>query len=123
MDMMLEQQAQATIERGSRSFAAAARLFDPETRRDVMLLYTWCRHCDDVTDGQEFGHGRLQTATGEALNRLRADSLAALSSAPASCLPYEALAEVATRHPISPALIEAHIQGFELDVKRWQPET
>jgi 15-cis-phytoene synthase len=122
MDMMLEQHAQATIARGSKSFAAAARLFDPETRRDVMLLYTWCRHCDDVTDGQEFGRGRLQTASLESLERLRADSMAALSSAPSGGLPYRALAEVAARHPLSPALVEAHIRGFELDVEGWQPE-
>jgi phytoene synthase len=120
---MLEQQAQATIDRGSKSFAAAARLFEPGTRRDVMLLYTWCRHCDDVTDGQEFGRGALQTATLEALERLRADSLAALSSAPSSSLPYRALAEVAARHPISPELVDAHIKGFELDVEGWQPDT
>lgn len=118
---MLEQQAQATIDRGSKSFAAAARLFEPAMRRDVMLLYTWCRHCDDVTDGQDFGRGRLQTASAEALERLRADSLAALSSAPSSSLPYRALAEVANRHPISPTLVEAHVRGFELDVEGWRP--
>lgn len=123
MDMMLEQQAQATIDRGSKSFAAAARLFDAETRRDVMLLYTWCRHCDDVTDGQEFGRGRLQTASLEALDRLRTDSMTALSSTPSAALPYQALAEVAARHPINPALVEAHICGFELDVEGWQPDT
>src|SRR6056297_1211748 len=121
MDTMLEQQAQATIDRGSKSFAAAARLFRPAMRRDVMLLYTWCRHCDDLTDGQEFGRGQLQTASAEALERLRADSLAALSSAPSSSLPYRALADVASRHPISPALVEAHVRGFELDVEGWRP--
>ncbi|HMB39232.1 MAG TPA: phytoene/squalene synthase family protein [Wenzhouxiangellaceae bacterium] len=123
MDTMLEQQAQATIDRGSKSFAAAARLFKPETRRDVMLLYTWCRHCDDLTDGQEFGRGRLQTASLESLERLRSDSLAALSNAPSGALPYQALAEVAARHPISPMLVEAHVKGFELDVAGWQPDT
>jgi len=123
MDAMLEQHAQATIDRGSKSFAAATRLFDPSTRRDVTLLYTWCRHCDDLTDGQEFGHGQLKTASMESLERLRADSLAALSGAPTSSIPYRALAEVAARHPISPALVEAHVRGFELDVEGWQPES
>ncbi len=120
---MLEQQAQDTIARGSKSFASAARLFDPATRLDARLLYTWCRHCDDVTDGQEFGRGRLRTASLESLERLRADSLAALGSAPSAALPYKALAAVACRHPISPALVEAHIRGFELDVEGWQPES
>jgi len=120
---MLEQQAQATMDRGSKSFAAATRLFQPAMRRDVLLLYTWCRHCDDVTDGQEFGRGRLRTASLESLERLRADSLAALSNAPSGTVPYRALADVAARHPISPALVEAHLKGFELDVDGWRPDT
>ena len=40
------------IAQGSQSFAAAARLFPPAMRRDVTILYAWCRHCDDVVDGQ-----------------------------------------------------------------------
>jgi phytoene synthase len=27
----------------------------PATRRSVLMLYAWCRHCDDVVDGQELG--------------------------------------------------------------------
>ena len=46
-----------TIQKGSKSFAAAAALFDAETRADAEMLYAWCRHCDDVIDGQELGHG------------------------------------------------------------------
>ncbi|MBS3746852.1 MAG: phytoene/squalene synthase family protein [Wenzhouxiangellaceae bacterium] len=123
MDHALQQQAEAVIARGSKSFAAAARLFDPETRRDVMLLYAWCRHCDDLTDGQQLGRGRLETASAEALQQLRDESLAALGDAPSGAFPYRALAEVARRHPIGPALVEAHIHGFELDVAGWQPKT
>ena len=119
----LDQYAEATIKRGSKSFAAAARLLDPDTRRDAMLLYVWCRHCDDVTDGQQLGQGRLQTASPETLARLRADSLAAAGGAPANEAPYRALAEVCSRHPVSPALIEAHVRGFELDAAGWQPES
>jgi 15-cis-phytoene synthase len=47
----------AAIRTGSKSFALAARLFDPTTRDLVWDLYTWCRHCDDVVDGQVLGHG------------------------------------------------------------------
>ena len=52
--------AEDTIARGSKSFAAAARLFDPETRRSAMMLYAWCRYCDDTIDGQALGHRRLE---------------------------------------------------------------
>ena len=50
--------ARAAIARGSKSFALAARLFDPVTRDRAMLLYAWCRHTDDVIDGQVLGEGR-----------------------------------------------------------------
>jgi len=119
----LDQYAEATIKRGSKSFAAAARLLDPDTRRDARLLYVWCRHCDDMTDGQHYGRGRLQTASPETLARLRADSLAAVAGAPAREAPYQALAEVCSRHPVRPALVEAHVRGFELDAAGWQPQS
>ena len=40
------------IERGSRSFGAAAKLFDTHTRESAYMLYAWCRYCDDQIDGQ-----------------------------------------------------------------------
>ncbi len=40
--------AERSIAVGSKSFATASRLFDPHTRRSAVLLYAWCRHCDDV---------------------------------------------------------------------------
>ena len=43
------------IEKGSQSFAVAADLFAPDTRASAYMLYAWCRHCDDVIDGQEGG--------------------------------------------------------------------
>lgn len=119
----LVRQAQDIIDRASRSFAAATRLFPACTRRDVVLLYTWCRHCDDLTDGQELGRGTIRTASSDTLAQLRADSLAALAGQPSSELPFQALADLSRRHAISRALVEAHIHGFELDVEGWQPKT
>ena len=55
MSEALLEHATVTIAVGSKSFAAAARLFAPEVRRSVLMLYAWCRHCDDVVDGQELG--------------------------------------------------------------------
>ena len=66
--------ADAAIRSGSTSFALASRLFDPATRLRVWQLYAWCRHCDDVTDGQILGHGQKavgdRTARVEELRRI-----------------------------------------------------
>ena len=48
----------AAIRQGSKSFALASRVFPVTTRRLVWDLYAWCRHLDDVTDGQVLGHGQ-----------------------------------------------------------------
>jgi len=119
----LFRQSQDIIDRASASFAAASRLFPADIRRDVTLLYTWCRHCDDMTDGQALGRGKISTASSDTLLKLRADSLTALAGQPSDELPFQALANLSGRHAISRTLVEAHLRGFELDVQGWQPET
>ena len=39
-----------TINQNSKSFALASKIFDPETQRATVLLYLWCRYCDDAID-------------------------------------------------------------------------
>ena len=48
-------QADRTHQKGSKSFALAAKLLPRDTRYDAMMLYAWCRHCDDVIDDQILG--------------------------------------------------------------------
>jgi len=69
------------IARGSKSFALASRLFDPATRDRATLLYAWCRHADDVIDGQVDGFGRVEAVgtPAERLAALEAGTRAALT--------------------------------------------
>jgi len=119
----LIRQAELTIAHGSKSFAAAARLFRPAMRRDVMLLYTWCRYCDDLADGQQLGHGRQAPASLEAIAQLRRDSLAAAAGEPDDSVPMRALAEVCRQHAIERNVIADHIEGFRHDAAGWRPDT
>lgn len=122
----LGRSARQTIACGSRSFAAAARLFDPATRRSVELLYAWCRHCDDVVDGQELGappsrDGAAAPAGLDPLarvDRLTDATLRALrgGGGPVDA-PFAGLAEVARRHRIPERLALDHLQGFRMDAQ------
>ena len=58
------------IRTGSHSFAAAARLFPPDVRDSAVMLYAWCRHCDDVVDGQVMGHGQQEGRRDDGAARL-----------------------------------------------------
>ncbi|MGI4875849.1 MAG: squalene/phytoene synthase family protein, partial [Janthinobacterium lividum] len=75
--------SRASIEKGSKSFALASRLFDPVLRDRATLLYAWCRYADDVIDGQDAGFGRVDYAgtPAERLAELERGTRLALNSA------------------------------------------
>ena len=93
-------QARETIRHGSKSFAAASRLFDAGTRERVWLLYAWCRACDDLADDQELG-GTLGDDAGAAdrLAAIRALTATALAGRPTGDPSFDALGVVARGGP------------------------
>lgn len=114
-----------TIQKGSQSFAAAAALFDPQTRADAEMLYAWCRHCDDVIDGQTLGHEREVLGPDEVqrrLDRLYAQTRAALAGEPTDDPAFAAFREVARRRRIPERYALELIDGFAMDVagRRYQ---
>ena len=113
--------AEDTIAKGSRSFAAAARLFDAETRRSAMMLYAWCRHCDDTIDDQVLGFARRPLGAHgsgeERLALLEAETLAALRGEPTSHPSFRAVADVVARHGLPQELLLQHLEGYRMDVE------
>ncbi len=106
------------IEAGSKSFAVASTLFDPATRASAWLLYAWCRHCDDEADGQVLGRDVVALSPAERrgrIDRLYAQTHAALAGEPVTEPVYRALQTVAARHGVPRALAFDHLQGFRQD--------
>lgn len=116
----LAAQAAETIAKGSQSFATAARLFDPVTREGALLLYAWCRHCDDVVDDQHLGFNREVAGPGTpeeriaALERLTRQAFAGETLEDPN---FRALQRVARRHGLPLSLALAHLDGFRMDVE------
>lgn len=109
----------AAIRTGSHSFAAAARLFAPAVREGAVMLYAWCRHCDDVVDGQALGHGQRGGQRGDGaarLAQLRAATQRACAGMPTDDPVFAGLAEVVRRHRIDPVYFAHHLDGFAMDV-------
>jgi phytoene synthase len=110
--------ATETIRVGSKSFAAAARLFDRDTRRSVLMLYAWCRHCDDVVDGQVLGHAANTPADAAArVERLRDMTRRAYGGEPPSDPAFAAFQDVALRHPVDLRHAFDHLAGFAMDAQ------
>ncbi len=108
------------IEKGSKSFAAAARLFEPETRAYAYMLYAWCRHCDDVIDGQELGFSSGGAGAGspaERLAELREKTIRAVRG-DWDELVFGALHRVVSERGVAERYLLEHLDGFAMDVER-----
>lgn len=125
MDAVAEH-SRASIEKGSSSFSAAARLFGRDLREDVWQLYAWCRYCDDQIDGQD--HGGVSTALhaderARRLARLRALTDQAMRGQAVDEPVFLALQRVNARHNLNPRWPQELLDGFALDVDESRFET
>ena len=110
------------ISEGSKSFRFASQLFDERTRERSWLLYSWCRACDDIIDGQTMGHDAV--AVEDPMRRLdfvRAKTRDALNGVTSGLVPFDALSLVAAECDIHPELTQHHLAGFARDAEGWQP--
>ena len=116
--------AKESIARGSKSFAAASKLFAPAVRERAWLLYAWCRACDDIADGQDHGHAMTGVSDGPArLTAMTAKTEAALAGDVVGDPAFDALRLFAAETALPPALPRDLIAGFALDAEGWRPQT
>jgi 15-cis-phytoene synthase len=116
--------ARDSISRGSKSFALASKLFDPQTRERVWLLYAWCRKCDDMADGQD--HGGVMSEVDDPAERLadiRDLTNRALSGEITGEPAFDALGVVAHECGLTQKMADDVIDGFALDATDWRPKT
>jgi phytoene synthase len=109
-----------SIKRGSTSFAAAARLFNPRIREDAYMLYAWCRYCDDEIDGQIMGHGAVgldPVLAGRKLTELEDKTHRAMAGEPMDNAAFAAFQRVAMRHGIPEQHPLDLLRGFRMDVE------
>jgi len=111
--------ARASIARGSKSFAMAAKLFDAPTRDRAMLLYAWCRHTDDVIDGQILGEGRNNDTRPPAERLAEVERLTelALAGTPQGDPAYHALAQVVAETNMPARYPRDLVHGFRIDME------
>jgi phytoene synthase len=117
-DAVLEESAEI-LAKGSKSFAMAAKLLPAATRNDAMLLYAWCRHCDDVIDDQVLGFAATEASVRtpqERLHLLKQRTAAALRGEAEEPV-FIALSRVAAKHAIPERHPMELLRGFEMDVE------
>ena len=122
-------QARQAIAQGSHSFAMASKLFDRDTLERAWLLYAWCRRCDDIADGQEFG-GALDAdkigdaaKAGDRVKGIRILTDRAYEGLPTADPAFDGFGVVASECGIQRDLAEEVIAGFKLDAGEWKPRT
>ncbi|HEX7877257.1 MAG TPA: phytoene/squalene synthase family protein [Sphingobium sp.] len=112
------------MERGSKSFAMASRLFDARTRERAWLLYAWCRKCDDIADGQDHGGTMHSVADGQVrLSTIRALTGAALRGEATGEPAFDGFGLVMRECAIPEHYAHDLIEGFGLDAREWRPRS
>ncbi|MEO1135699.1 MAG: phytoene/squalene synthase family protein [Pseudomonadota bacterium] len=111
------------IAKGSKSFALASLFFDKETQAQVHMLYAWCRHCDDVIDGQTLGGDAPDATLSQAemqsrLETLRAQTRLALADKPTGAPAFDGFATVVRRCAMPERYPMDLLKGFAQDVDR-----
>ncbi|MBT0727161.1 phytoene/squalene synthase family protein [Rosenbergiella australiborealis] len=122
----LDDHVKQTIQVGSKSFAAASALFDPPTRRSVLMLYAWCRHCDDTIDDQVLGFQAKQpqsTMIEQRLADLRKQTTAAFIGETPLTPAFSALRQVIVTHQLSQQFAFEHLDGYAMDVAQARYQT
>ncbi|QTD56753.1 phytoene/squalene synthase family protein [Parasphingorhabdus cellanae] len=116
--------AKASIDRGSKSFALASKLFAKQTRERAWMLYAWCRECDDLADGQDHGHGMSATPASEkTIALMRMLTRRAMGGEQTGKPAFDAMGVVAQESRLPIALANDVIDGFALDAKEWRPQS
>ena len=117
-------EAHRSIKRGSKSFSFASRLFDKVTRERAWLLYAWCRRCDDMADGQEFGVTIADEQDAKNLiQAIRVLTRRAHEGQPTADPAFDAFGQVAQEAGLTLQMAEDVIEGFALDAEGWQPHS
>ena len=114
------------IKKGSKSFAAAAKFFAPETREYAYMLYAWCRYCDDVIDNQTLGFDSKpqdEATTQAILAELREKTQAAIDNKPSDDQIFEGLRIVIQNNQIPGRYPLELLEGFAMDARAHEYKT
>jgi len=104
--------AAVTIEVGSKSFSLASKFFDEETYKSAILLYAWCRYCDDQID-EVIDH---QTKMAR-LDRLFIHTKAAFARDKAPGPIFLGLQTIARQHSFSKNHALELLEGMAMDLR------
>ncbi len=116
--------ARDSIAKGSKSFWFASKLFDPATRERAWLLYSWCRACDDMMDGQDHGGALLPVEDPAArLAQLQTLTDRALAGESTGVPAFDALGLVAAECAIPHAFPRDLVTGMAMDAAAFRPVT
>ena len=109
------EQCRWMINKGSKSFSLAAKLFDADTRDATCFLYGWCRYCDDQID--DGGKTENQAELAKRVKTLKENTNSAFSFAQQREPVFVALQYIVHRYGIPAHYALELIEGMAMDVR------
>lgn len=112
------QECGEVIQRYSRSFSLASRLLPAAIRKDVQMLYAWCRWCDEAVDS-----GAGPRESNERLEGLRDDVIRVFDAEDPKHPASRWLAELNAKFGLDRSGPIALLEGMEMDLMPRQIES
>ena len=109
------EQCRWMINKGSKSFSLAAKLFASDTRDAACFLYGWCRYCDDQID--DGGKTENQAELAKRVKTLKENTDSAFSFAQQREPVFVALQYIVHRYGIPAHYALELIEGMAMDVR------
>ncbi|BCG49785.1 phytoene synthase (plasmid) [Candidatus Profftella armatura (Diaphorina cf. continua)] len=116
--------ANKIIKTGSKSFSSAIKLFDPVVRYKILMLYAWCRYCDDVIDNQICGN-KSKSLQKKKKNNIKYKLKILRIKTKKACIGFKmkepaflALQKIISISNFPVNLLFEHLDGFEMDATK-----
>ena len=109
----LKKECDTIIQRGSKSFSLASRLFDEQTKNAACFLYGWCRYVDDCIDDV-----KDQAAQQKMLDSLIQKTEDSFQGKPGEETVFKALSEVAQQYGIPSVYALELLEGMRMDAEK-----
>lgn len=108
------------ISKNSQSFFIASKIFDKTTYYSTLMLYTWCRYCDDIIDVKNYNYNCIKNSKKrlrKKLKKLIIQTKLAFSGIKMKIPAFSALQEIIKKHDINQRFFLEHLKGYSMDVE------
>ncbi|WMC19066.1 MAG: squalene/phytoene synthase family protein [Enterobacteriaceae bacterium PSpicST1] len=107
------------IKKGSKNFNFSYFFLNDFIKKDILILYSWCRYCDDIIDNEILGFKKKHNNKNKKLHiqNFILNTQKIYCNLKINEFHFNKLKKIIYKYNISPIYIFDHLEGFTMDLK------